>query len=207
MWLQFLTGETTTAINRSFVDFQSNSITAQELDFHSDVSGAKHLGIGAIFENSWMFQMWELHFIKIYQPSIEFLELYAVAAAILKWSHQLSNLRVVIFCDNLSVVWMINAANCPRCVNLLRIITFKALQTNTRYFAKHVIGSQNVLADLLGRNQITKFRQLAPSTINDELDSIPDEIWPASKLFNIINSHDYLKLFRISKKKRHKKRR
>ena len=58
MWLQFLTGETTTAINRSFVDFQSNSITAQELDFHSDVSGAKYLGMGAIFENSWMFQMW-----------------------------------------------------------------------------------------------------------------------------------------------------
>ena len=45
---------------------------------------------------------------KKYNPSIEYLELFALTAAVLTWGSKLKNRRITIFCDNLSVVCMIN---------------------------------------------------------------------------------------------------
>ena len=46
--------------------------------------------------------------LKKFKPSIEYLELYAVTAAVLTWIHQFKNRRIILFCDNQSVVDMIN---------------------------------------------------------------------------------------------------
>ena len=47
-----------------------------------------------------MFHKWETGYIDKYNPSIEYLELYAVAVSIFLWAEPLPNRRVVIFCDS-----------------------------------------------------------------------------------------------------------
>ena len=73
-------------------------------------------------------------FIRQQKPSIEFLELYAVTAAVLSWIHQYKNSRIILFCDNQSVVDMINitSTSCRHCMVLIRMIVLKGLIENVR---------------------------------------------------------------------------
>ena len=61
-------------------------------------------------------------FMEICNLSIEFLELMAVSAGIIKGAPVLRSRRVIIFCDNLSVCSMINdtTSSCEHCMKLLR---------------------------------------------------------------------------------------
>ena len=162
VWAQFL--ETPAAMYRPFIDFDAKTVHADEIDFHSDASGAKNLRCGAILGKAWFFTQWEPGFINTFKPSIEFLELYAVTLAIELWSYQLRNKRVIIFCDNLSVVHMLarSTSSCPRCLRLLRVIMYSSLKYNVRYFMKHVTSKNNLLADLLSQQKIEEFKKQAP---------------------------------------------
>ena len=93
----------------------------------------------------------------------------------------LKNRRIVIFCDNLSVVHMINEskASCRNSVHLLRHITKISLTHNVRYFCRHVVGSRNILADQLSRGRFDEFYQHAQNIgldINEDPDEIPDSV-------------------------------
>ena len=81
MWKQFLSHPT--AYCHPFLDFD-NKVLAQEVDFYSDASRNFDLGMGAICQNSWMFAWWGDR-VKSLEPSIEYLELYALCAAVLVW--------------------------------------------------------------------------------------------------------------------------
>ena len=87
------------AFCRSFIDFDK-TWNADDIDFYTDASGKT--GFGGICGTSWMFGFWSEKFLK-YHPSIEYLELYALVAAVLAWIDRFYNQRVVIFCDNKSV--------------------------------------------------------------------------------------------------------
>ena len=54
-------------------------------------------------------------------PSIEYLELYGLTAGPLTWGEQIINQRIIVFCDNLAVVGMINncASTCSNCMFFL----------------------------------------------------------------------------------------
>ena len=78
----------------------NKSVVALELNFYSDVSAAVDKGMGAIFGPHWFFARWENNFIQTFQPSIEYLELLAVTAALLMWDYLITNQRVIIYCDN-----------------------------------------------------------------------------------------------------------
>ena len=99
MWLDFI--RTPEIYARSFMDF-GKDVQAPEIDFYSDASRNEQLGFGGVCGNSWMFQQWPSGFIRDFEPSIEFLELYAVLAAALSWLHRFKNRRITIFCDNQS---------------------------------------------------------------------------------------------------------
>ena len=47
------------------------------------------IGFGAVFNNNWLFQQWEPNFLKDNEPSVEYLELFALVAGILSWSNLL----------------------------------------------------------------------------------------------------------------------
>ena len=183
MWLTFL--KHPSVYSRPFLDF-SNYLVADEIDMYSDASGK--IGFGALCGKDWMFQTWDEYFIKRYKPSIEYLELYGVTAGVLTWIHRFRNRRIILFCDNKSVVDMINltTTSCKNCMVLIRIIVLKGLIENVRIFARHIKGTKNILADNLSRNRLDLFKKncsLQERMMSNDPTDIPLAIWPLSKIW------------------------
>ena len=183
MWLTFL--EHPTAFSRPFLDF-SSAIMADEIDMYSDASGK--IGMGALCQKDWMYVLWPKEFIQKYKPSIEYLELFGVVAGVLTWIHRFKNRRVILFCDNESVVSMINltTTSCKNCMVLVRILVLKGLLENVRIFAKHIEGAKNVLADNLSRNRIDLFHKNCErkgKLVNPNQTEVPNAIWPIEKVW------------------------
>ena len=132
-----------------------------------------------------MYSAWDQTLMKVIQPSIQYLELFAVTAAVLTWVHPFKNQKIRLFCDNKSVVGMINqsSSSCKNCMVLIRLITLKSLQHNVRVFAKHVKTSKNPVADALSRLRLHSFRRLAPHMKKGPT-KIPSEIWLVSKIWS-----------------------
>ena len=115
--------------------------------------------MGAVFDNHIIVRKWNRAFIQREKPSIEYLELYALVAAVVTWSDKLRNFRVAIYCDNKSVCDMVNSTSsgCPCCMNLIRILVTECLKQNCRIFVLYVKSKDNVLADDLSRMKFCQF--------------------------------------------------
>ena len=157
-----------------------------ELRFFTDATANKFLGFGALYQNNWTFGIWEAGFIKENEPSIEYLELFAVCVGIFAWGHLIKNKRVVIFCDNQAVVEMINkmVSSCKNRMYLIRLIIFDNLVNNRRAFARYIQSSKNDLADSLSRLQFKRFWKLAGKNMQQEPEELPKSIWPASLIWD-----------------------
>ena len=85
MWLIFLDriGHEQNTLCRLMIDFSPNGTNSQILSFTSDASRSKDLGMGVVFGDSWLIGKWSPQFIVQEEPSIEFLELYALVAAVI----------------------------------------------------------------------------------------------------------------------------
>ena len=125
VWQFFLDNFEATSVCRPMVDMQKNTQTAPQLNFFSDTSANPLLGFGAIFNTQWLFAQWEINFVKDKNPSIEYLEIIGVVAAVLTWGDQLKDHHVIVFCDNTSTVAMINTmtSSCKNYMYLLRLLT------------------------------------------------------------------------------------
>ena len=86
MWMSFLGHPS--AYCRPFMDFKLH-LDAQDVDFHTDSSQNFSLGFGGIFDRQWFWGRWD-NFTAEVEPSIEYLELYAVTAGVLLWGSQAS---------------------------------------------------------------------------------------------------------------------
>ena len=146
---------------RPFVDYSMD--TPYLTDFHTDASGNYQLGAGGHCKGSWFILQWDEDLLNRINPSIGFLELYALTVGIKLWLKHFKNKRITIFCDNMSVVHMINnnSSSCPKCMVLIRIIVLESLLCNTRVFACHVPMNINVFADHLSRLRYDLFRKEA----------------------------------------------
>ena len=99
----------------------------------------------------------------------------------------LKNTRVEIFCDNKSVMYMVNnhTTHCEKCMKLIRILTMDNLKNNNRrILVKHVISEENVLADALSRHNLKKFWEKAPTDMRNQPDPINKAVWPVTKIWN-----------------------
>ena len=187
VWIEFLKGDLQTAVTRPMVDILDKAATSKQLKFFSDASASKKLGFGALLDNRWIRGDWGCEFIEKYEPSIEFLELFTLCAGIFTWQdhESLVNNRVIIFCDNMAVVHMINdmSSKCPRCMSLIRLLALNNLKFNRRITANFVSTKDNFLSDALSHNQMLRFRKLGP-----EMNLLPDEIsklvWPIANICN-----------------------
>ena len=135
VWRLFLNNVHGNGIARPFVDVNGQQ-EATTLNFYTDASLSKSKGLGGIFNDRWICEKWGSQFIIEEKPSIQFLELFALAAGILTWGHLLQNTRIIIFCDNKSVRDMVNSftTKCPKCLKLLRLITLDGMMNNRRIF-------------------------------------------------------------------------
>ena len=171
------------AVCRPFVDL-SHKLDATEIDFFSDAAKGEFLGLGVVCDKHWLFAQWEPGYIRNCNPSIEYLELLGVCMAFFAWCRELQNSRIVVHCNNQSVIAMINStsASCKNCMFLIRQLTLKGLICNTRIFAKWVKGISNVKSDMLSRQKINGFRKMFPD--HDEHPTVlPAELWPVSKIW------------------------
>ena len=187
VWKQFLDSEDDQLrFCHPFIDLHTISY-ATTLNFYSDASLNARLGFGVIFQNRWTYGRWSESFIRQQKPSIEFLELYALVVGILIWGNdeQMTNNRVIIYCDNEAMVHMVNnlSSRCTQCMKLIRMLTFNCLIYNRRLFVKHIRSEANILADSWRRMDFKCFWKNVPASMVRHPDLIPDEIWPVEKIW------------------------
>ena len=180
LWQTFL--KHPTVYCRPFMDLSEN-IVSTEIDFYTDASG--RIGFGGVCQNSFMYEYWDSEFLRVENPSIDYLEMYAVAAAVLAWIHRFKNRRVTIFTDNKGVRDMLNSAvgKTNNCMVLIRIIVLKCLVENVKLSAKYVKSEDNIFADQLSRGKLDSFRKDSKGKYELVSTPIPEEIWPVTKIW------------------------
>ncbi len=79
--------------------------------------------------------------------------------AVTLWGHKLIGKKIVLRCDNESVVSIINkqTSKCPQIMALVRFMVLRCLKSNLQFCTKHVPGIHNKIADSLSRFQMTRF--------------------------------------------------
>ena len=175
-----------TVVARPFVDFFEDDFMATELEFFSDASLNFEYGIGGRFEQDWSFTQWPTNFIRDNKPSIQYVELLGLAIAVFIWSKKLANRRVTVFCDNSSVLSMVNHTSTGgmNCMILIWKLVLRSLQFNFRIFAKHVKSEHNQVADSLSRLDFCRFKALARKLNLKPLpEKLPEELWPVDKIW------------------------
>ena len=184
VWLLFL--KNLKMVCRPFVDV-SITISATALDFFTDSSRNSRLGFGCVFGKEWTYGRWEQGYIKKFQPSIQYLELFAVCVGVFTWSHKLQNARFSVWCDNQTTCRAINtgSSSCKNCMFLLRMLALSNLTNNRRIFAKYIETKANGRSDALSRQQFRWFFDLSGSNVDRKPVGLPSELWPASKLWQL----------------------
>ena len=168
---------------RPFIDF-SKVIQASELDWYTDASGV--IGLGGYHLDEYFMAKWDQEFLARNNPSIQYLELYAVTVSIFLWGGKYQNSRIRLFCDNDGAVKVLNksSSGCKNCMVLIRMIVAKCLQWNLRVFGKHIETDENIFADALSRGQMGRF-WLDVHKYGKDINThvlIPDELWPMQKI-------------------------
>ena len=182
MWKTFLMHPT--AFARPFIDFDKDW-GAEKIHFYSDASG--RIGLGAICGKNWMHRLWPTQFLAM-KPNIEYLELYALVAAVYNWIDLFQNFRIIIFCDNQTVCTMANhtTSSCKNCMTLIRLYTLKCLTANVKVFVQYVRSRDNYFADLLSRNGQRQFKEFVDKGIfNKSPTPVPEVLWPPQKIWKL----------------------
>ena len=192
VWKTFLTmseNNRLQKISQPFIDINEREETAETLFFYSDASANPLLGFGAIFGEFWCYKQWEPNFIAAENPSIEFLELYALCIGVFTWAPLLKNHRFTLYCDNKTVCGMVNqySSGCKFCMTLVWQLVLKSLKWNFRIFVEHVKGKKNFFSDSLSRLQFRHFHYLIKKhkkSIQHKPTEPTEELWPVSKYWN-----------------------
>jgi hypothetical protein len=139
--------------NGRSVFYEDGWLTNIDFEMYTDASG---LGIGAAFGNHWLSSAFTP---EEKSRSIAWRELFAVVVACATWGGMMSGRRLLLFCDNSSVVAIVNTgtSRCPIVMNLVRQLFNIAVHYDFDIRLKHVPGVNNVAADLLSRLEIEKF--------------------------------------------------
>ena len=77
--------------------FYFDVVDSDELFFYTDASRNSQLGCGGVCNNDYFIMQWDEETINCFNPSINYLELYAVMVGVLNWLHRFANRKVVIF--------------------------------------------------------------------------------------------------------------
>lgn len=159
MWKAFLAGWH----GRSF--FLDTTVTpSPDLELYTDA--ASSIGFGGYFNGQWFQGRWPPH-LQLDSTrgiSIEWQELFPIVVACAIWFPRFSGKRIQFWCDNESVVAIINSGHSkvPRIMDLLRFLVLISMKHNFYVRARHVPGVSNEIADALSRFQDARFRAVAP---------------------------------------------
>ena len=142
------------------------------LHIYTDASSLH--GYGAFFNGAWFRGSWAPHQQLGNDISIAWQELYAIVLAAQAWGHLWTTRRILAHCDNLAVVdiWSRYSSKSQSIMSLIRTLYFTAATYHFHIRFSHIQGVDNSIADALSRNQLEKFRKLAPMA-DREMTPIP----------------------------------
>ena len=128
----------------------------------TDAATTEVLGWGAWWDMAWMWDKWDPHFMQQHQPSIDFLELFAILVAVYAWSPHFANKHVIVHSDNQPTVAVINSktSNSDSMLILIRFLTLHCMLNNIKLTSQFLPGTSNQRADALSRLQFSRFWQL-----------------------------------------------
>lgn len=180
VWVTFL--DSPDAVCRPFLDF-SNVFHADELCYFTGaVLNGEKLGVGGVYESRWFSGTLKLSCLAgiADKLTIQIAELFSVFLSLRLWMSHIQNRRVVLFCNNDSVVHMINrsSSSCRVCMMMIRYITLWSMYHNVRVFATHVRTELNTESDLLSRNEVQRFLEKARWSVNQKPEVLPHQFWP-----------------------------
>ena len=101
---------------------QPSPITSHTLRLFSDASNR---GFGAVYHSHWFSEPWPSSF---HQHHINYLELFAVVAAVFTWGHHWANQQILIFTDNMCITNIWKTVSC-RDKDMMRLIRALFLST------------------------------------------------------------------------------
>lgn len=156
VWQQFL------SIYNGRTCWQEEFIENSAIQLFTDAAGST--GFGAYLSGRWCCAAWPAEWREQnLTGNLVLLEIFPVLVALDIWGPLLVNKRILLFCDNMGVVQVINnlSAKSPPVVKVMRHLVFLALKYNIWLRARHIPGCQNNLADALSRFQLDQFRWLA----------------------------------------------
>ena len=161
VWRLFLESESPLSYARPFVDI-NRFVFSTQIQFYTDAS--LRTGFGCYYDGRWIAQVWDAEFMMRFQPSINYLELYALCVEVFAWADLLRNKRLVIYCDNKGVRDMVNStvSKSKQAMILLRKLMLVCLQFNFRLSVRYLESSKNILADSLSRQNWGEFWKFAP---------------------------------------------
>ena len=142
--------------------------------------------MGAYCGNSWMAMKWNKGFIASKKPSIDYLELYALTAAIITWVPNYKNRFLRLYCDNNAVCGMVNKSSMGKknCMVLVRLIVLTCLVNNVSIKVEYIKTLDNDIADSLSRQQWSRFKYLTRKLRMDKsCTPIPKELLPMESLW------------------------
>ena len=122
------------------------------------------------------------------KTTIQYLELYALLAAVLAWTQLYKNKYIEIFCDNENACRAVNdlSTSCKNCMILIRILVLHCLTVNMVIKATYVKSAKNDLADSLSRGKLLLFQQLAREReleFNKEATPVPKILLPMQNVW------------------------
>jgi hypothetical protein len=156
MWVVFLND-----FNGSTIFSDRVWLGDQDVQFFTDASGS--VGFGFFFDGRWFQGKWPSVKFAL-EHSIAWLELFPIIVASALWGDQLKGKKIVLRCDNESVVAIINkqTSKCQSLMKLVRFFVLQCLKNNVIFCARHVPGKDNNIADALSRFQMSRFWEAAP---------------------------------------------
>ena len=181
VWELFLSNPR--AVCRPFIDIEDHDHSKhnKHLNFCTDASRKEILGMEMMYKNAWSFARWEPGYIRDKNPSIQYVELLALCTGIFIWQEDLTDMRIIVNCDNQSVCDMVNSLSlgCKNCMYLIRLLTLNNLKYNCRIFVWFIHLKRNEHADALSRLQIKYFWSIALDGMAKQPRTLPEELWPA----------------------------
>ena len=133
--------------------------TMPVINLFTDAATTETLGWGAWWGTAWAWDTWDPVFMRSFNLSIDFLELFAVVVAVWIWSPQFANKHVIVHSDNQPTVAVVNSkmSKSSSMLVLLRFLTLHCMLNNITITANFVPGSANCAADALSRLQFSRF--------------------------------------------------
>jgi hypothetical protein len=161
-----------------FLDYRW--LSSQVLQLFTDA--ASTIGYGAVFGNKWFSGTWEPQCLGL---NIAVMEMYPILLALLVWAEQFKNKCLILRSDNMAVVHVINknTSKDNTIMILVRQLVLICLKYNILVKSQHIMGSHNVISDLLSRSQIQKAK-MVHTGLEEQPTPTPEE-WQLHQLLKI----------------------